>query len=83
MDVSEPSMPRFRQTGNDIATRLPLGLLPLPAWRRTLVAQELPIPLTINAHGFECRRVFQDENNYRFGYESALICNYHILPTPL
>ncbi len=62
----------LRQTRDDIPTRPALGLLPLATLSRTPVVQELLITLTINAHGLECRRVFQDENSYRFGHELRL-----------
>jgi hypothetical protein len=44
---------------------------------QTRVALEFPTALTIDAYPLECGRVLQDEDNYRFRYESALICDDH------
>ena len=78
INVSAPWMPRTRQTRNDVKPGLALSLLPIATLGQTRIALAFDAAPTIDAHGLECRRVFQNENNYRFGYESARVCDYHI-----
>jgi hypothetical protein len=70
-------MPRIRQTRDDVEPGLALSLLPFATLGQTRIALAFDAAPTIDAHGFECRRVFQDKNNYCFGYESALLGGYH------
>jgi hypothetical protein len=70
-------MPWLCQTADDVKTGLALSLWPFATLIQTRVALPFHTAATINAHRFECRHVFQNENNYCFGCESALVGGYH------